>query len=144
MVTRGQTVLLFEEGECSRLTNWQPITLLHTIHKIFAKALQRRLQPLLIEVTDSDQTVFLPLKFVLDYILLLHESIQWAKVSRQDTIFFKLDFSKTYDSVDWALMFQVMGKLRMPNTFIQMIRMIFHDAMVCQYQQLSNKAFRTA
>ena len=110
--------MLFEEGDRPSLTNWQPITLLNTTYKILAKALQRRLQTLLVDVFDSDQTVFLPLRIILDNILLTHESIQWAKESRQESILLKFDFSKTYDRVDLAFMFQVMGKLGMPSIFI--------------------------
>ena len=105
-VTRRQIALLFKEGDW--LTKWWPITLLNTTHKIFNKALQRRLQPLLVEVIDSDQIAFLPLRCILDNILLTHESIQWAKESRQKYIFLKLDFSIAYDRVEWAFMFQVM------------------------------------
>lgn len=116
-LTKGRIALLFKDGDCSSLTNWRPITLLNTTYKIFAKALQQRLQPLLVEVID--QTAFLLLQFMLDNILLTHETIQWAKESHQESIYLKLDFSKAYDRVDWAFMFQVMGKLGMPNTFIK-------------------------
>ena len=85
---------------CSSLTNWWPITLLNTTYKIFAKALQRQLQPLLVEVIDSDQTAFLPLRFILDNIILTHELIQWVKELCQEFIFLKLDFSKTNDRVE--------------------------------------------
>ena len=44
--------------------------------------------------------------------------------------FFKLDFSKAYDRVERAFVFQLMEKLGMPSTFIKMIRMLFHDAIV--------------
>ena len=76
------------------------ITLLNATYKIFANALQKHLQPLLVEVIDNDLTAILPLHIFLDNILLTHESIQWAKESHQNSIFFKLDFNKTYDIVD--------------------------------------------
>ena len=66
----------------------------------------------------------------LDNILLTHESIQWAKESHQESTFFKLNFSKAYGRVDWTFMFQVMGKLGIPNSFIKLIRLLFYDAMV--------------
>lgn len=62
--------------------NWQLITILNTTYKIFLKALHKQLQPLLVEVIDSDQTAFLHFR----YILLMHESIQWVKEFRQDSI----------------------------------------------------------
>ena len=99
-VTKGRITLLLKYGDRLSLTNWRPITILNTAYKIFAKALQRRFQPLLEEVIDSNQTTFLPLWFILDNILLTKKKIQWAKEFRQDSIFLKLDFSKAYDKVD--------------------------------------------
>ena len=69
-VTRGLTALLAKEGDHLRLTNWRPIMHFNTIYKSFAKGLQRQLHPLLVEVIDSDQTAFLPTRFILDNILL--------------------------------------------------------------------------
>lgn len=78
------------------------------------------------EVIDSDQTAFLPLRLILDNIYLTHESIQWAKELHQNLIFLKLDFSIAYDRVDWTFMFQVVEKLEMPSSFINMIILLFH------------------
>ena len=103
---------------------------LNTTYKIFAKALQQQLQRLLLEEINNDQTIFLPLWFIVDNILLTHESIQWAKESHQESIFLKLDFSKTYNRLDWALMFQIMRKLGMQTTCVKIIRILFHDAIV--------------
>ena len=76
------------------LTTWRPITLHHTTYKIFTKALQWYLQPLLVKIIDNDQTTFLPLALVLNNTLLTHKSIQWAKELRQDAIFFNFDLAK--------------------------------------------------
>ena len=88
------------EGDRLRLTNLQPITLLNTTYKIFAKALQKCLQPLMVEVIDSDQIAFLHVWFILNNILLRHELIQWAKGSHQNSIFLKVVFNKAYDRVE--------------------------------------------
>lgn len=97
---------------------------------IFAKALQKHLQPLLVEVIDNDKTLILPLPFFWDNIMLTRESIQWAKKSHQISIFFKLDFSKDYDRVEWTFMFQVIKKLGVPSLFIHMIRLLFQNVVV--------------
>lgn len=46
------------------------------------------------------------------------------------SIFLKFDFSKAYDEVDRAFMFQVMRKRGMPSAFIKLIRMLFYDATI--------------
>lgn len=80
------------------------------------------------EIIYNDQIALLPLRFILDNILLTHESLKRAKESRQDLIFLKFDFSKAYNRVDWTVMFQGMEKLGMPNSFINMIRQLLCDA----------------
>ena len=70
------------------------------------------------EVINSDHTDFLPLRFILDNILLTHESSQWAKESCQDSIFLKLNLTKAYIE---SFMFQAMEKLGMPNSFVNTI-----------------------
>lgn len=85
---------------------------------------------MLVEVTDRNQISFLPPRFILDNIILIHQSIQWAKESQQDSFFLKLDVSKAYDRVHWVFMFKVVEKLGMPNSFINMFRLLFQDASV--------------
>lgn len=41
-------------GQRSALTNWRPITLLNVGYKIFAKALQLRLQPILMDIISPE------------------------------------------------------------------------------------------
>jgi hypothetical protein len=74
--------------------NWHPITLLNISYKIYAKALQLRLQPVLMEIISSEQSAFLPLRFILDNIMLKQETIAWAERSGQDLLFLKLDSPK--------------------------------------------------
>jgi hypothetical protein len=57
------------------------------------------------EVISPDQSAFLPLRFILDNIFLIHETIAYAKKSRQFLVILKLDFSKAYDRVDLVFLF---------------------------------------
>jgi hypothetical protein len=50
------------------------------------------------EVVDTNQTTFLPImKYILDNILLVQETINWAQLFNQPLVFLKLDFVKAYD-----------------------------------------------
>jgi hypothetical protein len=55
--------LIFKVGEKDNLSDWQPITFLSMTYKVFKKVQQLRLQHLLMEIVDYDQTIFLSLKF---------------------------------------------------------------------------------
>lgn len=125
-VTCGVLALLYRGGNRSLLTNWKPIALLNVAYKIYAKALHLRLQPILSEIISDDQSAFLPGRYILDNIMLTHETVEWARHSRQPMIFLKLDFSKAYDKVDF--LFAAMCKMGLPVSFMAMVKILFEDA----------------
>ena len=127
-VTRGLITLIPKSGNLKFLNNWRPITLLNVGYKIYAKALQMRVQDPLSEIISPDQSAYLRNRFILDNILLTHETLSWAKKSKQDTIFLKLDFSKAFDRVDWSFLFQIMSRMGFPLSFINMVKLTLNDA----------------
>jgi len=127
-MTSGVITLLFKEGDRANLANWQPITLLNVSYKILTKTLQLQLQSILQEVISPEKSSFLPLRYILDNVLLQYETVQWAKDSDQDLIFLKLDFTKAYDTVSWDFLFSVMRKIGIHDSFTHIVRMLLLDA----------------
>jgi hypothetical protein len=99
-------------------------------YKIIAKALQKHIQPFMPEIIHEDQTGFLPLRYILDNVLLQHEAIEWARESRQEMLLLKLDFQKAYDTVSLPFLFQAMSRLGIPDEYIQMTQMLFKDSTI--------------
>jgi hypothetical protein len=58
-MVRGLITLLHKGRDRLPLSKYIPITLLNCTYKIFARLLQRRLQPVLIEVISPDESAFL-------------------------------------------------------------------------------------
>ena len=83
---------------------------------------------MLMEVISPDQSAFLPLRFILDNLLITQETMTWAESSNQPLIFLKLDFSKAYDMVEWKCMYLILERLGFPQVFIGMISLLFQDA----------------
>jgi hypothetical protein len=77
--TKWLIMFLFEVGKKESLDNWKPITLLNLEYEMLPKALQQRLQITPMEVVDIDQTAFLPSRYVIDNVILAHETIDWAR-----------------------------------------------------------------
>jgi hypothetical protein len=74
-INKGLIALLHKGGAKDEIGNYRPITIFNVTYKIMAKALQRHLQPLLSEVISTEQIAFLPIGFILDNVLTIHESI---------------------------------------------------------------------
>jgi hypothetical protein len=85
--------------------------------KYLQKAFQRWLQPVLMEVISIDQSTFFLLHHSLDGILLVHETLEWAKTSNQNLI---LDFSKAFDKVFWAFLYQCLELSKDPNLHLNL------------------------
>jgi hypothetical protein len=142
-MNKGLIELLHKGGNREELANWRPVTLLNVPNKILAKALQRRIQPLMAEIIHEDQTGFIPMRYILDNVLLQHELIEWSRESRQDMLLLKLDFRKAYDTVSLPFFFQAMRKLGIPEEYIKMTKILFQDAQVpiCLNGRVSNGFF---
>ena len=56
------------EGVVVDIRKWQPITILNTIYKIYAKLLAIRLQPFLTDIINNTQPGFLQDRIILDNI----------------------------------------------------------------------------
>ena len=95
---------------------------------MLAKALQVRVQSLLKNVISSKQSAFLPLRYILDNVLLQYETIEWIKDSDQDLIFLKLDFMKAFDVILWDFLIRIMGRFGILDDFTRLVKMPLQDA----------------
>lgn len=138
---RGLIALIYKGGDREDLGNWRPITLFNVTYKIITKALQRCLQPLLSDVVSEDETTFLLLRYILDNVLVTHETIVWAKESQQDMILLKLDFIKAYNIVTLDFLFRTMTVVGILATFLHLVPLLVHvSGSDCLHQWLENRA----
>ena len=82
----------------------------------------------MMEIISFDQFAFLPMRFILDNILLTNETMAWAEQTGQSFIFLKLDFLKAYDMVDWGFLFRTMAEFGLSEEFISWTKLLFRDA----------------
>ena len=71
---------------------------------------------------------FLPLRYILDNIVLTQETLHWAKVSRQPLVFLQLEFAKAYDKVSWRFLFLAISKMCINEQFVGWVKLFFGNA----------------
>ncbi|GJX01696.1 RNA-directed DNA polymerase, eukaryota, reverse transcriptase zinc-binding domain protein [Tanacetum coccineum] len=71
------------------------------VYKIIAKVLANRLVPVLGNIVSEVQSAFIANRQILDGPFILNEIVQWCKSRRKQSMIFKVDFKKAYDSVRW-------------------------------------------
>ncbi len=70
---KGLITLTFKARDNKQLRNWKPISFLNTTYKIYTKVFQLQLQPICYDMINCNQTTFLPLRFILEYVFLTNE-----------------------------------------------------------------------
>ncbi|GJT40520.1 RNA-directed DNA polymerase, eukaryota, reverse transcriptase zinc-binding domain protein [Tanacetum coccineum] len=90
--------------------DFRPISLSGSLHKIIAKILANRLMVILGNLVNEVQLDFVVDRQILDGPFILNGIFQWCKSKKKQSLVFKVDFEKAYDSVRWDYLDDIMRK----------------------------------
>nr|GFA04126.1 RNA-directed DNA polymerase, eukaryota, reverse transcriptase zinc-binding domain protein [Tanacetum cinerariifolium] len=79
--------------------DFRPISLIGSFYKIIAKILANRLIFILGDIVNEVQLAFVADRQILDCPFILNELFQWSKSKKKQTMIFKVDFEKAFDSI---------------------------------------------
>ena len=104
------TVSLMEKRDKNALniTNWQPLTMLNTDYKIYAKIMANKLQLVLPQIIYKDQVGFMKNRTITSNIRDLLNVVEYCAENRLDSIIMAVDYEKAFDMVSWTAMKTIM------------------------------------
>jgi hypothetical protein len=68
--------------------------------QIFTKVMANRLESVACRITKPSQSAFLPGRYILEGVVILHETLHELKRKLKNGLILKLDFEKAYDKVN--------------------------------------------
>lgn len=104
-------VLIPKKENPRKIGDYRPISLIGCMYKVLAKLLANRLKRIIHLVISGSQSAFIADRHILDGILVANEVVDEAKRKKKETMLFKVDFEKAYDSVQWDYLDFVMQKM---------------------------------
>ncbi|KAJ0877929.1 putative RNA-directed DNA polymerase [Helianthus annuus] len=110
------------------LNEYRTITLIGVISKVISKVLANRLKKVMGNIIHETQSAFLSGRFILDGPLIINEVYAWAKKTGKEIFFFKIDFEKAYDNVNWGFLISVMKQMNFPNRWCNWIEGVLGSA----------------
>jgi hypothetical protein len=82
---------------------YRPVSLQNCSMKAVCKALTTRLQSQIGSLIDENQSGFLSGRSISENFVFATEMVQCCYKRKTPTVILKLDFSKAFDSIDWAV-----------------------------------------
>ncbi|GJX61597.1 RNA-directed DNA polymerase, eukaryota [Tanacetum coccineum] len=114
--------LILKVHDATLVKDFRPISLIGSIYKIIAKILANRLVSVLGDIVNEVQSAFISDRQILDGPFILNEVIQWCKSKKKQSLIFKVDFEKAYDSVRWDFLDDVLKKFGFGNKWCDWIQ----------------------
>lgn len=103
----------------SSLSEYRPISLIGSLHKILAKVLSNRLKQMMPQIIREAQSAFLGGRNILDGILIANEIFDGWRKSNKKGLVLKLDFEKAYDSVNWEFLFNMLSNFGVGDRWVK-------------------------
>nr|GEY30076.1 hypothetical protein [Tanacetum cinerariifolium] len=108
--------------DVAQKTKIKPISLIGSVYKIIAKILANPLVGVLGDIVNEVQSAFIAERKILDCPFILNEVLQWCKSKKTQSLIFKADFEKTYDSVRRDFLDDVLKKFGFRNKWCNWIQ----------------------
>lgn len=125
---RGIITLIPKKGKIrTLLKNWRPISLLNIDYKILTKCLAHRLQKVLPNIIDTDQTGFLKLRYIGENIRTISDIIEFTSLKNQPGIILLLDFEKAFDTILWPFLIESLRQFNFGPMFIRWVETIYNN-----------------
>jgi hypothetical protein len=94
-------VLLHKTHAPSGLKDYRPISLIHSVAKLFSKCLALRLAPRMHELIKPNQSAFIQGRQIHENFRTVQLTCRWLHAARRPTALLKIDLAKAFDSVAW-------------------------------------------
>lgn len=100
--------LLPKKDDANGAEHYRPISLIHSLSKIISKLLANRLAPELPELVSPNQSAFIRKRAIHDNFLYVQNMVKFLHKSKKQSLFFKVDIAKAFDTVCWPYLLEVM------------------------------------
>ena len=113
------------------LENLRPISLLNVDYKILTKTIAKRLEKVLPNIINIDQTGYVKGRYIGENIRLIQDVIHFTNLTNQKGIAIFLDFKKAFDSVEWSYLNAALELFNFGPDILNWFKIIYNNVSSC-------------
>ena len=103
----AQIKLIPKKGDCKKIGNWRPISLLGNFYKIVSRLINNRLKEISNQILRRAQKGFNKKRYIQESILNVMETMDFCKKNKIKGVLVTIDQAKAFDSVSHEFMLKV-------------------------------------
>lgn len=107
-------VLLPKMQSPAGLRDYRPISLIHSVGKLFSKCLALRLAPRMKDLIKQNQSTFIRGRQIHKNFKMVQLTCRWLHARLRPTLLLKIDLAKAFDSISWPFLFEILEHAGFP------------------------------
>jgi hypothetical protein len=128
-INRAHIALLPKADGILSPSAYRPVSLQNCSMKSICKALTTRLKTQIGQLIDVNQSGFMTGRSISENFVYATEIVQCCNRRKAPTVVLKLDFTKAFDSIDWASLRKVLTARGFPDTWCDWMDAIFSSSL---------------
>lgn len=127
-LNRALIVLIPKKVDAELVSDYCPISLPHSMSKLFAKLLATRVRPRMKDIIAFNQSAFIKGRSLHDNFLLVRQVMRKISARKSKGVFLKLDISRAFDSLSWPFLFEVLKAKGFGDRWITWLTILLQSA----------------
>ena len=130
-----------KDKDAAECASFRPISLLPVDFKILSKLIAHRLEDLLPQIINPDQSGFVKARYASDNVRRLLNVVDHSTLHNTTAVLLSLDAEKAFDRVEWSYLFAVLEKFNLGEKCIGWVRTMYSNlqAQICINGNLTEK-----
>lgn len=128
LLNQAYIFLLRKKPDACLVSDFRPISLIHSFIKLFIKVLAGRLAPQMDKLVSLNQSAFIRGRVLHDNFKAAQLTAKLLHRKKKPSALFKLDISKAFDSVNWSFLIDLLTHMGFSKRWINWISMILSSA----------------
>jgi hypothetical protein len=114
LINDALVILLPKTHDAISIKDFQPISLIHCLGKLFSRALTSRLVPKMDDLVKHNQSAFIKNRNIQDNFRMVRGATKLLHARKKSVVLLKIDISKAFDSVSWPFLIELLQFMGFP------------------------------